>query len=98
MGTPEIESTHEKLLALSKEVKEMEDKRRYEAHMYSRMKKWNPRSVSTKDIELNTDKHHVRMRRHRKKIKMKISLKYNEKKGFDDSDANSSSPDEYDMF
>ncbi len=51
MEHPKLKNTHEELKVLSKQVREMENKSREEAHRYRRMRPWNPRPSYLKKDE-----------------------------------------------
>lgn len=53
---PKLKNTHEELKVISKQIKEMENKSREEAHRHSRMRPWNPRpSFKKKDESIHDE-------------------------------------------
>ena len=55
MDHPNMKNTHEELKVWSKQVKEMENKKREEAFRNSRMQTWNPRTAFKKREEASFD-------------------------------------------
>lgn len=74
----------EKLRSVQRQIRDLENKKRAEAHMKSRMKAWKGWSVNKKEEVCS--KNSLKMRKHRVKIKEKIEIKDFKITNNDDSD------------
>ena len=73
---PKLKKTHDQLKALKKQIREMEKKKEDHEQLHRMMPTWNPKRVKENNCEKGTVKTFVKMRKHRQKIKEKISLNY----------------------
>ena len=105
MNNPRLKNLHIKLNKIEKEVKEMENKRREEAHLAAIMPTWKSMKrdgKNLKNLEEMVNKNMKKMRKHRKEIKLEIKdyEKSRRCSGLDkfDNEESDSDTDENDIY